>query len=124
MAIDELNAEASGVYNRYHKDAPPDAIYIGRGTPRGNRFPITPEMAREQAVERFKCEQLPELDLRPLIGRSVVCSCYPALCHGNPLIEAVEALGKRMLCSVAATMTRRGTCTTFSTSPMSANPSR
>jgi len=85
------------VYNRYHKDAPPGAVYIGRGTPWGNKFPITPEMPRLEAIERFKCEQLPHLDLRPLIGLSVVCSCYPAPCHGNPLIEAVAALGRRML---------------------------
>ena len=31
---------APRVYNKHHGDAPPGAIYIGRGSPWGNRFVI------------------------------------------------------------------------------------
>lgn len=41
------------VYNKYHNDAPADAVYIGRGSPFGNPFPITPDHDRDDVCDAF-----------------------------------------------------------------------
>jgi hypothetical protein len=45
------------VYNKNHGDAPPDAAYIGRGSPYGNRFVIGKD-GRDQVCDLFEREQL------------------------------------------------------------------
>jgi hypothetical protein len=85
----------SGVYNKHHRNAPADAVYIGRGSPWGNPFKIGQHGTREQVIERYRREVLPRLDLRPLVGKSLVCFCAPAACHGDVLLAAAAALGDR-----------------------------
>ncbi len=80
------------VHNRHHRTAPKEAVYVGRGTPWGNPFRIGPGMTRDQAVDRFEREVLPGLDLRPLLGRDLVCSCKPARCHADSLLAAAAEL--------------------------------
>ncbi len=77
------------LHNRHHRTAPPDAIYIGRGTPYGNPFEIGPGQSRATVIARFKAEVVPTLDLEPLRGRDLVCSCWPKACHGDPIFEAL-----------------------------------
>ena len=75
------------VFNLKHRDHPATAIYIGRGSPYGNPFKIGQNGSREQCIRLF-CEQImPKLDLRPLIGRDLLCFCHPKPCHGTPLIQ-------------------------------------
>ncbi|KZL02189.1 hypothetical protein PsAD5_00138 [Pseudovibrio sp. Ad5] len=78
------------VHNKHHKTAPSDAVYIGRGSPWGNPFAVGKDGTREQVIERFKCEVLPRLDLAPLVGKDLVCYCYPKPCHGDAIIEVLQ----------------------------------
>jgi Domain of unknown function (DUF4326) len=55
---------APRVCNKHHGDEPPDPIYIGRGSPYGNRFVIGEHRSRDDAIKRFECEQLPDRLLR------------------------------------------------------------
>jgi uncharacterized phage-like protein YoqJ len=74
------------VHNRHANTAPPGAIYCGRGTSWGNPFEIGKHGTRAQVIERFRCEVLPKLDLRPLRGKHLVCSCTPKECHCDWLL--------------------------------------
>jgi hypothetical protein len=77
---------APRVYNKHHGDAPADAVYIGRGSPWGNRFVIGKDGDRDQVCNRFECEQLPDMDVTALTGKSLVCFCAPHRCHGDPIL--------------------------------------
>lgn len=77
---------APRVYNKHHGDAPPGATYIGRGSPWGNRFVIGDDGDRDQACNRFECEQLPDMDVSSLAGRDLVCFCAPHRCHGDSIL--------------------------------------
>ncbi len=76
------------VHNRHARTAPPGAVYVGRGSPWGNPFRIGADGTREEVCDRFEAEILPTLDVRPLIGRHLVCYCAPARCHGDALLRA------------------------------------
>lgn len=85
------------VLNKYKDGIPQDAVYIGRGSPWGNPFShMTGTKAqwvvssREEAIERFKNEVLPLLDVTPLRGKDLVCFCAPKSCHGDVLMEAAN----------------------------------
>jgi hypothetical protein len=87
------------VYNRYHRNAPSGAIYIGRGTAWGNPFSHVPGLAdtvlcdsRESAITEYRAqvladEKFVELVKRHLKGKHLVCSCKPKACHGDILLE-------------------------------------
>lgn len=79
------------VYNK-HAGAPRDAVYVGRGSPWGNPFRISYAQDRAKVIERFRCEVLPTLDVRPLIGKSLVCFCAPKPCHADLLLAAARDL--------------------------------
>jgi hypothetical protein len=77
---------APRVYNKHHGDAPADAVYIGRGSPYGNRFVIGKDGDRDQVCNRFECEQLPDLDVSPVANRDLLCFCWPHRCHGESIL--------------------------------------
>lgn len=77
---------APRVYNKHHKNAPADAVYIGRGSPYGNRFVIDKDGDRDQVCNRFECEQLPDMDVSELTGCDLVCFCAPHRCHGDSIL--------------------------------------
>jgi hypothetical protein len=84
------------VYNKYHGDAPETAVYIGRPSKWGNPFSISPGQPRDVCVERYReyLQQRPELrDMakRELKGKDLVCFCKPRACHGDVLLEVVNA---------------------------------
>lgn len=93
------------VYNKYHKDAPEEAVYIGRGSPYGNRFShIKPSAqhpdtihvsSRAEAIRMFKEHQLPSLDLSGLEGKDLVCFCKPLPCHGDEILKEVKRRQKQ-----------------------------
>lgn len=82
--------DAPKVHNKYHKTAPLDAVYVGRGSPWGNPFVIGKHGTREEVIERYRIEVLPQLDLTQLKGRHLVCFCKPKACHADLLLEAAN----------------------------------
>jgi hypothetical protein len=75
------------VYNRHLRNVPPNAVYIGRGSPWGNPFVIGRDGDRETVCNRFRDEILPTIDVSSLRGRDLVCFCKPARCHGDDILE-------------------------------------
>ena len=85
------------VYNKHHHNAPPDAVYIGRGSMWGN--PYTHKQgtkasyivgSREEAIAAFEAAMDDEdraLVRRELKGKNLVCFCAPLACHGDVLLR-------------------------------------
>ena len=73
-------------------------VYIGRGTPFGNRFRIGPDGDREECVSRFEAEFLAKIKADPSFRRAVEalkdkvlgCSCKPLRCHGDVIVAWLE----------------------------------
>lgn len=98
--VSEPKEQGPKVYNKHHKDAPADAVYIGRGSLWGNRYthlkssyPGTVQVdSREEAVRLFEEEirSNPQniLDIiNDLKGKNLVCFCAPLACHGDVLLK-------------------------------------
>ncbi len=85
------------VWNKNDRNCPHDAVYVGRGSQWGNPFRISFAQTREQVIERFRCETLPTLDVRPLIGKSLICYCAPRPCHGDLLLEAARRMAQSLI---------------------------
>ena len=84
------------VYNKHHKNAPKDAVYIGRPSIYGNPFEIGKHGTREEVVEKYRamlfhndvfCSVKREEIKLALKGKDLVCWCAPKLCHGDVLLE-------------------------------------
>lgn len=89
----------NNVHNKYHNTAPSDAVYIGRGSPYGNKFVIGQPhphtgkpMTRDDVCDLFEQLILPHLDVSPLIGKDLICFCKPQRCHGDCLLAKAAAL--------------------------------
>lgn len=77
----------------YHvREAPTDAIYIGRGSPWGNPFVIGKHGTRDEVCDRYEREILPTLDLSKLKGKNLVCHCKPKRCHGDSILRELGPL--------------------------------
>lgn len=73
-------------------------IYVGRGTPLGNRFKPTREVTRDEALasyRRWLWERIRANDPMVLLAmRSIdqdtalVCSCAPKTCHADIVVRA------------------------------------
>lgn len=83
------------LYNKHHKDAPKDAIYIGRPSKWGNPFEIGKDGTRREVVEKYKQYAMSRLldekdsftrEIQELVGRDLVCWCAPLACHGDILL--------------------------------------
>lgn len=79
------------LYNKHHRNAPRGAVYIGRGSPYGNPFVIGKDGTREEVIAKFECEVLPDLDVRALRGKDLLCYCFPKPCHGTPIMKKANA---------------------------------
>jgi len=80
------------VYNKYHKDYPEDAIYIGRGSDYGNPFIIGKDGTRKEVIEKYiniieSNENLKNLIIQRLKGKNLLCYCSPKSCHGDYLLK-------------------------------------
>lgn len=92
------------VYNKHRKDAPQDAVYVGRPTKWGNPFSHLPSTAakfkvktREEAIQRYtqwlfskepsEFQQIKQ-ELR---GKDLVCWCAPKPCHADILLEIANS---------------------------------
>ena len=85
------------VYNKHHKNAPKDAVYVGRPSKWGNPYAISGEITREKAVEYYRQhvrgkEEAIRTELR---GRDLVCFCAPLACHADILLEIANDLSDR-----------------------------
>lgn len=77
------------VYNKRNSNIPKEAVYIGRPSVWGNPFS---KGTKDQNIADFRkyAENRMERDpewLKPLKGKSVICWCSPAGCHGDILID-------------------------------------
>lgn len=86
------------VHNKYHKTAPEGFIYIGRGSPYGNPFPIGAGATRDQVCDRFRDEILPNLDVTALKGKHLVCFCKPHRCHGDDILKVANGTTEVLEC--------------------------
>lgn len=85
------------VLNRKHyPDMPEGAVYIGRPSVFGNPYHIPGDGTREQVIEMFREYLMSEPSLlalakEHLAGKDLVCWCAPLACHGDVLLEVVNA---------------------------------
>ncbi len=76
------------------KKAPYD-IYIGRGTPFGNKYKIGPDGSRKDVIKKFKQDLLNKPKLiermrKELKDKTLGCWCKPDDCHGDVIIELID----------------------------------
>ena len=79
--------ETPKVYNKHHKNAPADAVYVGRGTIWGNPFVIGKDGDRDAVCDLFERQVIPHLDVSALRGKHLVCYCAPLRCHADALLR-------------------------------------
>jgi hypothetical protein len=78
------------VYNKHYDDAPPEAVYIGRGSRWGNIFVIGQDGDRNEVCNKFEKSITPEykeIIKKQLRGKDLVCFCAPSRCHGDTLLK-------------------------------------
>ena len=81
------------VLNKYKVGGiPAGTVYIGRGSPWGNKFEIGKDGTRPEVIEKYRIwlETQPELKERmkkELKGKDLVCFCKPCACHGDIILE-------------------------------------
>lgn len=102
MAIGKIT-----VVNKHHKLLLPNKIYIGRGSPLGNPFPIKEGFStREQVIEKYEDhfrgliasnnkDAIQALDHMESIVRGgenlyLECFCAPKACHGDIIKKYLE----------------------------------
>lgn len=91
------------VYNKHHRDAPEDAVYIGRPSSWGNPFTHLKNTAaeyqvetREEAIKAYEkwatnSPEFVDAIKRNLKGKDLVCWCAPLACHGDVLLRIANA---------------------------------
>ena len=79
------------VHNRHANTAPPDAVYIGRGSKWGNPYHIGRDGTRNAVCDKYETYLLGNKvlmnSLHELRGKDLVCSCAPERCHGDTLLR-------------------------------------
>ena len=81
------------VYNKHHKNAPADAVYVGRPSKWGNPHVLdSGAVSRLEVVRRYEelVESNPamkEAIRAELRGRDLVCFCAPLACHADVLLR-------------------------------------
>lgn len=83
------------VHNKYHNTAPPDAVYIGRGSPWGNPHAIGRDGDRDQVCDKYRDKELADPEFRARVkrelkGKDLVCFCAPKRCHGHELVKVAN----------------------------------
>lgn len=82
----------STVYNMHHRNAPPDAVYVGRPSKFGNPFVVGKDGERGECVKKFALwvvnrPMLLEQIKDELRGKDLICWCKPRACHADILME-------------------------------------
>jgi len=102
------------VYNKHHKDAPPGAVYIGRGSPYGNPFHIGPKDGdRDEVCDKFEAmveadPQMKAMFIAHLRDKDLVCFCAPLRCHGDYLLRIANQETRHGCPSCGGTMVGDG----------------
>lgn len=70
-------------------------IYIGRGTYWGNPYHLHTHGTRTEVIAKFKAlfYASPAMQQRArteLLGKTLVCHCYPKSCHGDVIAEYLK----------------------------------
>lgn len=73
-------------------------VYIGRGTPFGNPYPISKDATREEVLKLFRSYFFERLKREPdwkakvdkLKGKVLGCHCVPLPCHGDIIIQYLD----------------------------------
>ena len=83
------------VYNKHKRNAPSNAVYIGRPSKWGNPYAIGKDGSRAEVIAKYRAylRQNPELITevkRELAGKDLICFCSPLPCHGDVLIEVAN----------------------------------
>lgn len=95
------------IFNRHHGDAPPNAVYIGRGSDWGNPYVIGPDGTREDVIRKYEVivkgayglmTTSNKERLSSLHGKPLECFCYPRPCHGE-VLHKYAAMAKAELVS-------------------------
>ena len=65
------------------------SIYVGRGSPYGNRFKIGVDGDRVEVIQKFRESLTSEkiLEIKKLKGKNLACHCVPLLCHAEVIAE-------------------------------------
>jgi hypothetical protein len=109
----------------------PNAVYVGRGTPWGNMFPITETATREQVLDWFVRVLRGEMDPPPgythidfqrlveraqneLQGQVLVCWCAPEACHAQVWADLANGVPKEIALSRDAAVRAAGESTVMS----------
>ena len=75
------------------KRAPYD-VYIGRGSPWGNKFKIGPDGTRKEVIQKYRDWILTQPDLLSMLpdlkDKTLGCWCKPKACHGDVLVEIID----------------------------------
>lgn len=90
------------VVNKRRGAIPAGAVYIGRPSKWGNPFSHKPGtlakyqvLSREEAVAKYREWVLSQPDLMASLseirGKTLVCWCKPASCHGDVLAKLADA---------------------------------
>lgn len=87
-----MSVEPPRVHNKHHGTAPPDAVYIGRGSIYGNPFVIGQHGDRNEVCDAYESMLLSNQELlaevrNNLKDKHLVCYCYPKRCHGDILLQ-------------------------------------
>lgn len=88
-----MNTEPK-VWNKHHRNAPADAVYIGRGSKWGNPFEIGKHGDRDQVIKLFSEQVKKEhhaIIKAELKGKHLVCFCAPKACHGDLLLKIANS---------------------------------
>jgi len=79
------------VYNMRHKNAPSDAVYVGRPSKWGNPYEIGRDGTREDVIQKYRelVEKTPwfQEEIKQLKGKDLVCWGAPSPCHADILLE-------------------------------------
>lgn len=75
----------------HRRNAPQDAVYIGRGTMWGNPFKIGVDGTREEVIASYEALILSssyhQNNIHQLRGKHLSCHCAPKACHGDVLLK-------------------------------------
>ena len=83
------------VANKHRDRDIEDSVYIGRPSKWGNPFVIGKDGTRDQVVAKYEAwllekPELVEAAKRELRGRTLLCFCAPAPCHGDVLLRVAN----------------------------------
>lgn len=81
------------VLNKRLNGEPDGSVWIGRGSDYANPFVIGVHGNRNQVMDMFEAMILPQLDLEPLRGKDLVCTCKPERCHGDAILAKLYGSG-------------------------------